>query len=174
MTTSTAEHDGHFAMISLHGGGYMLVSEHRAADLGRYRWHGYANGGTTRYARRYIPGRPWPHNIVTAHRQIAGYAGADHANGNGLDNRDRNLRKASAAQQVANQGLRSDNTSGYRGVVWNKGKWLARLKVDGKQRYLGRFDTPEAAARAWNAAASAQWPGFARLNVVPEVAESAG
>jgi hypothetical protein len=146
----------------------MLVSEHRADAMRRWTWHPYSHNGRTTYARRYVPGRPFPHNTVTAHRQIAGYPGADHANGNGLDNRDRNLRKATPAQQAANQGTRSDNTSGYRGVVWNKGKWLARIKTGGKQRYLGRFDDPADAARAWNDAASAQWPGFARLNVIPQ------
>ena len=168
------EHDGHFAMIQLASGGYMLVSEHRAAEFNRYRWHAYQQpNGRATYARRYLPGRSWPRNTVTAHRQAAGYAGADHANRIGTDNRDINLRKATPAQQVANQARRSDNTSGYRGVYLFRGKWIARIKVDGKQRHLGTFATKEDAARAWNAAASVEWGAFACLNVVPEPSESA-
>lgn len=40
------------------------------------------------------------------------------------------------------------NTSGYVGACWNKRerKWTAHIRADGKQVYLGSFDTPEAAS----------------------------
>jgi hypothetical protein len=47
-------------------------------------------------------------------------------------------------------------TSRFQGVSWNKGesKWLARIMIDGKSTYLGRFDDEEAAARAYDVAAA--------------------
>ncbi len=46
--------------------------------------------------------------------------------------------------------LSSRNTSGYRGVTWNKGaqKWMAEVTIDGKRKYLGLYDTAEAAGAA--------------------------
>lgn len=44
--------------------------------------------------------------------------------------------------------------SGYRGVHWkkNKQKWQAIIKIDGKNLYLGYFNRPEEAARAYDKA----------------------
>lgn len=46
------------------------------------------------------------------------------------------------------------NTSGYKGVSWSKHlkKWAAFLCVNGKQKYLGGFNTPEEASEAYNKA----------------------
>lgn len=42
------------------------------------------------------------------------------------------------------------NTSGIRGVAWDKSrnKWVASLKVNGKNKNLGRYDSKEQAAQA--------------------------
>ena len=52
---------------------------------------------------------------------------------------------------------RSNNTSGYRGVGWDgaKGKWRARITHYGRARFLGHFDSPEAANEAAVAARNA-------------------
>lgn len=92
----------------------------------------------------------------------------DHINRNGLDNRRVNLRLATPGQNNANAKIRSDNTSGYKGVCWShsRGKigWYASIHLDGKQRGLGLFDDPWEAAQAYNAAALEQWGEFAFLN----------
>ena len=46
-----------------------------------------------------------------------------------------------------NQNKRSNNTSGYTGVLWDKAKnkWMARIKVNYKQIFLGYYDTLEKA-----------------------------
>src|SRR5437879_12879405 len=64
----------------------------------------------------------------------------DHINGNKLDNRWCNLREATMAQNKANEGLRSSNTSGWKGVSWHKKakKWSAQIGDTGG--YLGLFD----------------------------------
>ncbi|MBB5664752.1 putative GIY-YIG superfamily endonuclease [Rhizobium leguminosarum] len=50
---------------------------------------------------------------------------------------------------------RADNTSGYRGVSLDapRGMWHAYININGKRNNLGRFPTPEDAARARDAAA---------------------
>lgn len=66
----------------------------------------------------------------------------DHINRNRSDNRIENLRECSRSQNIANKPMQSNNTSGYKGVHWRKGrkKWQVRIKIDGKQRSLGHFD----------------------------------
>lgn len=59
------------------------------------------------------------------------------------------LRLATRAQNAQNLSkLRSDNTSGYRGVYWHaaKGCWAACAKVNGKQKWRYGFASPEEAA----------------------------
>ena len=75
----------------------------------------------------------------------------DHINGDTLDNRRQNLRVVSNAENLQNrQGLNANNSSGVRGVSWDKarGKWQAKIKVNYKTIHLGRFDDIEEARKA--------------------------
>src|SRR3546814_357316 len=67
----------------------------------------------------------------------------DHRNGARDDNRWCNLRKATKAQNQANARRRRDNTSGVKGVTWNKArkKWVAQIQAGGKRMSLGGFPT---------------------------------
>lgn len=69
----------------------------------------------------------------------------DHVNRVRTDNRICNLREASFSQQLMNQGMRSDNTSGFKGVFWDKSrmKYQARISVNCRDIYLGRFECLE-------------------------------
>ena len=97
----------------------------------------------------------------------------DHVNGNPLDNRKENLRVCTMSQNLANQKLRKDSTSGFKGVSKNQSKtnpWRAYInRKDGKktkQYHLGLFKTPEEAARAYNEKAKELFGDFAKLNKV--------
>ena len=65
----------------------------------------------------------------------------DHINLNKLDNRIANLREATNSQNGKNLPIKSNNTSGFTGVCWDKlnNKWRAIIKVDHKQINLGRY-----------------------------------
>jgi HNH endonuclease/AP2 domain len=88
----------------------------------------------------------------------------DHRNTIGTDNRWKNLREATKAQNAWNQGLRVSNTSGFKGVYWAKKirKWRAQINIDSRRTALGQFDTPEEAHAAWCAVAQALHGDFAR------------
>lgn len=78
----------------------------------------------------------------------------DHKNGNKLDNRRSNLRKCCRSENIINTGLRSDNTSGYTGVGWDRrsSKYRARINVKGKEVCLGMYAAIEDAVAARRAA----------------------
>lgn len=90
----------------------------------------------------------------------------DHINGDKADNRIVNLREADASENKYNIGIRTDNKSGYKGVHWfrERGRWIAGIRCQGKSQHLGYFDTPEEAARAYDAAARELHGAFAWLN----------
>lgn len=66
----------------------------------------------------------------------------DHINGLPFDNRRVNLRLTTSAQNAKNRGTPKTNTSGMIGVHQNhRGKWIARIGVDGKRISLGSYDS---------------------------------
>lgn len=79
----------------------------------------------------------------------------DHINGKRDDNRIANLRECTYSQNNSNTRLRSDNVSGLKGAsyVAERGKWIAQISVNGKNKNLGRFATAEEAHAAYCRAA---------------------
>lgn len=76
----------------------------------------------------------------------------DHINGNRGDNRISNLRESSRHQNQGNQrNPHSSNTSGFMGVYFDKvrNKFVATISINGKNKNLGRFKTPEEAHQVY-------------------------
>jgi hypothetical protein len=71
----------------------------------------------------------------------------DHINGIKNDNRIENLRPATKIQNAYNRKTSKNNTSGAKGVRWDKklNRWIAKINVDGKQKYFGSFKDIELA-----------------------------
>lgn len=71
----------------------------------------------------------------------------DHEDGDKLNNRISNLRDTTQTGNVCNAVRRSDNSTGFKGVVFDKrkGRFTFNLKVDGVRVAQRYFDTPEAA-----------------------------
>lgn len=94
----------------------------------------------------------------------------DHINGDKSDNRISNLRECNKYQNGQNRPKLSNNTSGFKGVYVNpkSGRYIAKIRVDGELHYIGTFDTPELAARAYDEAALEYFGEFANLNFEDE------
>lgn len=78
----------------------------------------------------------------------------DHEDENKLNNTFKNLRLATNGQNKCNISKRKDNTTGYKGVSFDKyrKKFESRIRFGGKKEFLGRFDTAEDAYEAYKAA----------------------
>ncbi|EFV7169986.1 hypothetical protein GM387_01295 [Shigella flexneri] len=74
----------------------------------------------------------------------------DHRNGITDDNRRMNLRVCTQAENCWNRKIHSNNTSGVKGVSFNKAsqKWRARIMVHGVTHFLGLFDNVDDAKEA--------------------------
>jgi len=75
----------------------------------------------------------------------------DHINHIKDDNRWINLRDATQSQNQSNIKKLKNNTSGYKGVTWNKRykKWCARIMYMNKRMHIGLYTTPQEAAEAY-------------------------
>ena len=71
----------------------------------------------------------------------------DHINGNKLDNSLFNLRWCTHGENNQNSIIPSNNTSGVKGVCFSKrrNKWLAYIRCNRKQIYIGYYDDLEEA-----------------------------
>lgn len=83
------------------------------------------------------------------------YIEIDHENRNPSDNRIVNLRPCGQSKNSGNIGLSSHNTSGFKGVCWDKSrnKWTVHIKVHGVQTFLGRYVSLDDAVKAYDVAA---------------------
>ena len=132
------------------------------AEAGRLNSHGYREVivdrkfiGAHRAAWCWMTGE-WPEIDI------------DHINRIRDDNRWCNLRLATRTQNLGNDGFRSLNTSGMKGVVWDRdrGKWRAQIKKGKITKNLGRFDDPQEAMDAYDAAAISYFGDYALTNAM--------
>lgn len=91
----------------------------------------------------------------------------DHINGNKSDNRICNLRLATPAQNCHNAALRSDNSSGVKGVFWSESRkrWIGSVVIKGAKSFRRTFTTKEAAELAVTSARAAIHKSFANHGV---------
>lgn len=120
---------------------------------------------TTPYANAYVPGSA---KRIGLHRFLMGNPPGvliDHRDGNGLNCRRCNLRRATHSLNTVNSKSRNPK-SGFRGVTSARDKWMGYITVNGVRRHLGVFAEPEGAALAYNMAALEAFGEFARLNLI--------
>lgn len=115
---------------TLDRGGYVAIM----VDGRRHKAH--------RLAWLYVYGK-WPSGCL------------DHINRLTGDNRISNLREVTYSENQQNTLLQSNNTSGYRGVVWDhkKRRWKATIGINNRNQCLGNYRTPEEAFEAYKSAA---------------------
>lgn len=90
----------------------------------------------------------------------------DHIDGNPLNNKIENLRPATHNENLHNAKLSTRNTSGVKGVSWDKreNKWRATLNVNGVVKRLGRFKDLELAELVITEARLKYHKEFSRCN----------
>lgn len=147
--------------IALSSGDLLLFDEVDRAFVERYRW--YADRGhSTLYAKTNVLGENGRRTTAYLHRLLLSAPKGlvvDHINHNGLDNRRGNLRLGTQGQNLANLQSLARNTSGARGVAWDKSinRWRARINIGGRQHFLGTYKEFDEAREAYNRAAIAAW-----------------
>lgn len=122
-----AKHAGKKAGCLLKNGYRQIVVFHKCYRASRLAW-------LMHYGK-------WPENMI------------DHINHDRADDRIVNLRDVTNSENTRNQSRSKHNTSGFTGVGFRKkrGKWRARIIVDGKEIHLGYFDCAESAYAAYRA-----------------------
>src|SRR4030042_1556122 len=128
------------------------------------KWH-YAKGGYAARGRT-INGKE---RLAYLHRELLNPPKGlftDHINGDGLDNRLKNLRVATKQQNSFNSKRHINNKSGYKGVsLSNWGKWEVAIEIGNKRVFRTFCDTKEEAALAYKNAAKKYFGEFAYLGV---------
>lgn len=146
------------------------------ADLAQYKWcavlnKDYIGGGKYVVQRRTSVASGLKiellHRVILSRilgRGLTRNELTDHEDLDTLNCQRYNLRLATHSQNHANEGIRSTNTSGYKGVSKSGNGWRSYIVQDYKQKSLGSYNTPEAAARAYDKAAREIYGEFARTN----------
>lgn len=145
---NTYEKHGVCTLIFDSKGNYTIVDTELLPTLKKYYWFQESTGGYFVSVTNTKGKRIRLHNFV--YGNIPDGYEVDHKNRKKYDNRRRNLRLATRAENNINRGLNSSNTSGYVGVSYMKsrGKYRAYITVNSKQISLGLYDTPEEAYQA--------------------------
>ena len=149
--------------IQLSNGGSVSVDDNDYDYLSEFKWRGKkSDGGKQRHAVRDV--RLGSTRVTVRMHRLITEAGSDHivhhVNGNGLDNRKRNLQ----ARPVRPWTGRAKDAA-YRGVVdISSSEFGAKIEFTGSDYTLGIFGSPEDAARAYDQAALDLYGSNARTN----------
>lgn len=142
--------------------GFVFVDDVDFCKLSSASWYLTRSGYAASYT--YNPGEHvYMHRVICPDGEYA-----DHIDGNRLNNQRNNLRPCSMSQNLQNQKLRKDSSSGYKGVSWKKDKkkYKAYINFEGKQLHLGYFSDPIEASRVYDEYAIKLFKEFARCNGV--------
>jgi len=157
--------------IILNKGMVAIVDDEDYDRINKYKWYVCKNKSGNVSAKRNYFYNGKNHGVYM-HREIVNATDpnipVDHINHNRLDNRKENLRICTQLQNAANKKIYTNNKTGYKGCTLNKitGKYLAGIRVNNKQIWLGTYETAKEAALIYNKAASFYFGEFALLNEI--------
>ena len=146
-------------------GKYALVDNENYSFLNQWKWYAHLEHGNW-YAIRNYGLRPFRKRIRMQQVVLDTNNLVDHIDGNGLNNQSRNLRLATNAQNLYNKDINKNNSTGYKGVHFNKiaNKFQAGITIDGKKVYLGLFENVIDAAKKYDEKAVEFFGEFAKTN----------
>jgi hypothetical protein len=130
----------------------VLIDDDMAVEIFRYKWSVQSRRHGIYFATK-IKGPNGKKKVIFLHRFIMGDPKGkmvDHRFGNHFDNRRENLRVCGNPENSRNAKIPRTNTSGFKGVTKRGKKWEANIKFDGRHIYLGRYETVEEAAMAYD------------------------
>lgn len=141
---------GEIARIALTKGQVAIVDVIDLPKIAPHRWCAQKYGQGFRAVTEQDGETLLMHQVIEGSGRIV-----DHRDGNPLNNRSRNLRPCTTAENSRNRRKPSSNTSGFKGVSLHKrsGRYKAYIMVDRHQTHLGYHNTAEEAAAAYNKAA---------------------
>lgn len=131
--------------IRLSNNKYALVDDIDFEKLNVFKWYAHKGWGTNFYAVRNLRLPNGKRKIIRMHNVIFGdlpkNKTVDHIDRDSLNNQRNNLRACTKSQNAQNVGIRVDNTSGCKGVSWDRNckKWRVQISINKKQTYLGVF-----------------------------------
>jgi len=158
-----------FRRIALSQGYHAIVDIEDYHRLNCFKWHA-AGKGNRIYATRSVRMKFGQIKTISLHREIAKPTPGtmvDHRSRNTLDNRRANLRLATPSQNSCNKRKAGTKTlSRLKGIFFDnrRGKWYARIKINGNSVHLGSFADELAAGLAYDEAAKKYHGEFACLN----------
>lgn len=150
--------ENNICKIPLPNNKFSLCDEDRLSDVNDFTWSESKRG----YVSAYSNGKS-----IYLHKLLySDINKIDHINGNKLDNRSCNLRPCTRSQNKANSRKQSDNTTGFKGVVFRKEteKFQAAIRANGIRYHIGTFETPIDAAKAYDKKAIELFGEYAKLN----------
>lgn len=161
---------GRLAAIRLQEGVWTLIEARDLSLVFPHTWF-LGTGGyvDTSY------GRSRMHRLILGLQRGDGVE-CDHRNRDRLDNRRANLRRATTSQNRCNRVTKRVSVAGFRGVYQSglvERPYRAGIIKDKRRTWLGRFRTPEEAARAYDDAARRLHGPFAILNFPEEIGSPA-
>jgi len=127
---------------------YCTLSTSKYDLVKMHRW--YANKGfNTFYCVAHISNSKGIRTLLKMHKILLTSELVDHVDRDGLNNQTHNLRPCTRSQNASNRGILSNNTSGHRGVFWNKetNRWRALVRVNYKMKHLGYFENIKEACK---------------------------
>jgi hypothetical protein len=142
------------------GGQVALIDDEDFEKVNQFKWRLSEKG----YAVANHKGKK-----IRMHRLVMGAVGdqvVDHRKHNKLDNQKANLRITDRSGNACNRQPQQRGDIKYKGVYKNAGRFEARIKINQRPHYLGRFETAEEAALAYNTAAKDLHGEMACLNVL--------
>ena len=148
-------------------GKHALLDNEDFKSASKLKWHMSTKGYVLRQVWDPIEKKC---NVLMLHHFIVGRPKKglqiDHINHDKSDNRKINLREVTNSQNQANTNKRKNNSSGFKGVHFNKShkKWSALIGFKNKRYSLGYFNKPEDAAIAYNKKALEFFREYALIN----------
>ena len=157
--------------IPLTKGQFALVDDEDFDFLMQWKWFAQTAHRETYYAARRdnVTKR-----VIFMHRAVNNTPDGkvtDHIDCNGLNNTRANLRTATQLQNLMNRSPQKGGTSPLKGA-WldtsakTRKQWRSAIRLNGKLKYLGRFETEQEAADAYARAAQEHFGEFSRTEGV--------